>query len=407
MSNGTLSAVAGAACAPPGRSGKPKILYIITRAEHGGAQTHVLYLASSMQREFEVAVATGEEGFLTDACRERGIPVYIVPHLQREIRPGRDTFALWELYTLVRRLRPDLIHTHTFKAGFLGRFAGRMLRVASVYTIHSWLFGTSAMPRLWRILAVPSERLAARWCERLITVSNVGAGLVRKHRIHSESKLVVIHNGIPDCQERAELSVPSVSAIAMVARFTEVKEHDILLRAFAKIRRGPRLLLIGEGPTRARCEKLACELGVRDRVDFLGARDDVPSLLASSQIFVLASTFEMSPVSILEAMRAGLVVIASNSGGASEAIKDGESGLLVPGGSVEALAQALTRVLDDRDLRIRLGRAARQRFEDHFLFARQAARTRSVYLEVLFGPGSDSLSRDDSDLPLAVAQVGS
>jgi glycosyltransferase involved in cell wall biosynthesis len=360
-----------------------------------------------MQREFDVAVATGEAGFLTEACRERAIPVYIVPHLQREISPAMDALALWELYRLVRRIRPDLIHTHTFKAGFLGRLAGRMLRVASIYTIHSLLFGTSAMPPLWRILAVPSERLAASWCERLITVSNVGAGLVRKYRIHSESKLVVIPNGIPDCGQRADLSVQSVSAIAMVARFTGVKEHDILLRAFAKIRRGPRLLLIGEGPTRARCEKLACELGIPDQVDFLGARDDVPSLLASSQIFVLASTFEMSPVSILEAMRAGLVVIASNSGGASEAIRDGESGLLVPSGSAEALAQALTRVLDNRDLRTRLGRAARQRFEEHFLFAHQAARTRSVYLEVLFGPGGDTLSTDDSDLPLAVARAGS
>lgn len=403
----TSSAVAAGARASMSRRDRPKILYIITRAEHGGAQTHVLCLASSMQPEFDVAVATGEEGFLTEACRARSIPVHIVPHLQREIRPATDARALWELYRLVHRLRPDLIHAHTFKAGFLGRLAGRMLRVASVYTIHSWLFGTSAMPRLWSMLAAPCERTAANWCERLITVSNVGAGLVRRYQIHSEAKLVVIPNGIPDCSERADLSLQPVLAITMVARFTEGKEHDILLRAFAQIRRGPRLILIGEGPTRSRCEKLACQLGIRDQVEFLGDRKDVPSLLASSQVFVLASTFEMSPVSILEAMRAGLAVIASNSGGACEAIVEGESGLLVPSGSAEALAQALSRVLENRDLRIRLGHAARQRFEQHFLFAHQAALTRSVYLEVLFGAGGNNLRTQGSDLPLAIVGTGS
>jgi glycosyltransferase involved in cell wall biosynthesis len=344
-----------------------------------------------MQSEFDVAVATGEEGFLTTACRETAIPVHIVPHLRREIRPVADARALWELYRLIQRLRPDLIHAHTFKAGFLGRLAGRLLKVSSVYTIHSWLFGTSAMPRLWSLLAVPCERMAGNWCERLITVSDAGTRLVQRYGILSKAKVVTIPNGVPDCAERANLSLQSVAAVIMVARFTEVKEHDILLRAFARVRRGPRLLLIGEGPTRARCEKLANELGIRDRVEFLGDRDDVPSLLASSHVFVLASTFEMSPISILEAMRAGLPVIASNSGGACEAVVDGESGLLVPSGSVEALEQALTRVLDDGELRIRLGRQARRRFEQRFLCAHQAARTRSVYLEVLFGSGANSV----------------
>jgi glycosyltransferase involved in cell wall biosynthesis len=128
---------------------------------------------------------------------------------------------------------------------------------------------------------------------------------------------------------------------------------------------------------------LAHELGISDRVDFLGDRDDVASLLGSSDVFVLATNFEMLPISILEAMRAGLPVIASRVGGISEVVIDGETGLLVPRNSVSALAQALTRVIEDFELRVTLGRAARRRFSEEFLFARQAERMHSLYMEVL------------------------
>jgi glycosyltransferase involved in cell wall biosynthesis len=367
--------------------GSPRILYIVTRAEHGGAQVHVLRLALSMRRDFDIAVATGEEGFLTKECRNSQIPVYVIPYLSREIRPIADTRAFWAIQALIRRLQPDLIHAHTFKAGFLGRLASRVQRVPSIYTIHTWLFGTPALPRLWSALGPPCERAAANWCERVITVSNTGAHLAEHHHLAPQSKIVVIPNGIPDCAERAELGSSIPTVVIMVARFSQIKEHDVLLRAFATIRRGTRLRLVGDGPTRAHCERLAQELGIQDRVDFLGDRDDVGSLLARSDVFVLASKFEMSPISILEAMRAGLPVIASNSGGAREAVVDGETGFLVPAGSVEALAEALARVADDYELRVRLGRAARQRFEESFLCARQEALIRSVYVNVLFGSG--------------------
>lgn len=361
---------------------RPRILYIVTRAEHGGAQTHVFRLAASMRQNFDVTVATGEEGYLTKACREEGIPVYVVPHLQREIRPFADLRAFWKIYLLVRSLKPDLIHTHTFKAGFLGRLVAWLLKVSSVHTLHSWLFGTPAMPRAWSALAGPCERLAASWCQGLIALSDSGAKLLREYRIHSDTKVVTIRNGIPDCRQRVRGNVP-VDKLIMVARFTKVKEHDTLLKAFAKIRRGPRLLLVGDGPTRPCCEKLAAELGITDQVEFLGSRDDVASLLASAQVFVLASKYEMCPVSILEAMRAGLPIVASDVGGASETIQDGESGLLVPSGSVDRLAAALTLLVDHAGLRTRLGNAARMRFEQRYLFDQQVALTSAFYRDVL------------------------
>jgi glycosyltransferase involved in cell wall biosynthesis len=373
--------------------GKPRILYLVTRAERGGAQTHVLDLACSMRPDFEVSVATGEEGFLTQACRERAIPVYVLPHLQREVRPIADARAFGEIWQLIRKLRPDLLHLHTFKAGFLARLAGRILRIPSVYTIHAWLYGTAAVSRLSSALSGPCERLAARWCERIITVSRAGARILRGHRIGSFSKLVTIHNGLPDSSEQARLSPTETPVITMVARFIEGKDHDLLLRAFAGIPKGPRLRLIGDGPTRASVESLAGELGIQEQVDFLGNRDDVASLLATSDVFVLASRSEMLPISILEAMRAGLPVIASDVGGVAEAVAHNQNGFLVPSGSVTALAQALADLTSDYALRLRMGQAGRQRFVDQFLSSSMQERTRAIYWEVLHSLGRSGKKR--------------
>jgi len=384
-------------------SEKPRILYVVTRAERGGAQTHVLDLASSMRSDFEVSVATGEEGFLTEACRERAIPIYVLPHLQRQVRPVADARAFGEIWQLIRKLRPDLLHLHTFKAGFLARLAGRILGIPSVYTIHAWLYGTAAVSRLSSALSGPCERLAARWCERIITVSRAGARVLRGHRIGSSSKLVTIHNGLPDCSEQARLSPTETPVITMVARFIEGKDHDLLLRAFARIPKGPRLRLVGDGPTRASVESLARELGIQEQVDFLGNRDDVASLLATSDVFVLASRSEMLPISILEAMRAGLPVIASDVGGVGEAIVHNENGFLVPSGSVSALVQALTDLTNDYALRLRMGQAGRQRFTDQFLSSSMQERTRSIYWDVLLSLGRLRRKRNAAAAPASMA----
>jgi glycosyltransferase involved in cell wall biosynthesis len=367
----------------PVRRDRPRILYIVTRAERGGAQMHVLDLACAMRPEFDVAVATGEEGFLTDACREREIPLYVLPHLQREVRPTTDALAFFELRKLIKQLQPDLIHGHTFKAGFLGRLAGRTLGIPSIYTIHAWLYGTPAVSRLSSALSGPCERLAAHWCERIVAVSDAGARVIRKHKIGTASMLVTIHNGIPDCDQRARSFADSLPVITMVSRFIEGKDQELLLHAFAGIASGARLCLIGDGPKRQSAENLARELGIRARVDFLGSRDDVPSLLASSDIFVLASKSEMLPISILEAMRAGLPVIASDVGGVSEAVVHGETGILVPSGSVSVLAEALAKLTENAVLRRSLGLAARRRFTESFLSSCMDERTRSLYREVL------------------------
>jgi glycosyltransferase involved in cell wall biosynthesis len=363
---------------------KPRLLYLVTRAEHGGAQAHVLDLAVGMREQFDVEVATGEEGFLTEACRERGIPVHLISRLQREIEPFNDVRALQELVQLMRRIEPDLVHAHTFKAGFLGRFAANYSRIPCVYTVHMWPFG-DAVPFSWRMVAPLCERLAARWCDRIITVSELGARNAAQYRIGGASQIVPILNGIAEHPARARLDHDRPLSCTMVARFTDFKDHGLLLRAFAKVAGQARLKLVGDGKTLSAAKELAAELGIRERVEFKGARNDVPEILAQTDVFVLASKTETLPISILEAMRAGLPVIASDVGGISEEVVDGETGLLVPAGSVEELSNALQRLLADKQLRVAMGRAGRRRFETLFLADTMIDRTQQLYEEVLTG----------------------
>jgi glycosyltransferase involved in cell wall biosynthesis len=374
--------VAGAILEKEHSRKRRRLLYLVTRGEHGGAQAHVLDLAMGMSGRFTVDVATGEEGFLTEACREHAIPVHVVPHLQREIRPLHDMLGLKELRQLMRRIKPDLVHAHTFKAGFLGRLAAKHSKIACVYTVHMWPFG-NAMPLSWRVAAPVCERMAARWCDRIITVSELGARNAAQYGIGHSSQVVPILNGIAEHPARARLEHDNAVSFTMVARFTSFKDHGLLLRAFARVPGQARLTLVGDGHTLAAAKRLAGELGIRDRVEFKGARGDVPEILAQTDVFVLASKTETLPISILEAMRAGLPVIASNVGGISEEVVDGETGLLVPAGSVDELSGALKRLLADKPLRVAMGRAGRRRFEGMFQADSMIERTHRLYEEVL------------------------
>lgn len=361
---------------------RPRILYLITRAERGGAQMHVLDLALGLRNDFELHVAVGEEGFLTETCRQKGFHVHVLPSLEREINPLADLKALYGLRKLMREVQPDLVHAHTFKAGFLGRFVAHLLKIPAIYTVHMWPFG-KAVPLSWRLVSPVCERLAAKWCQKIISVSALGARDAAEFKVGRRSQVVSILNGIPDHPARAVLDHERPLSCTMVARFTDFKDHGLLLRAFARVPGAVRLKLVGDGETLNAARKLAEELGIRERVEFKGSRGDVPEILAKSDVFVLASKTETLPISILEAMRAGLPVVASDVGGVSEEVIDGETGLLVSPGSVEELSAALRQLLADKTMRLSMGRAGRKRFEQIFRSDRMVERTENVYATVL------------------------
>ena len=354
-----------------------RILMLITHPELGGGQTHVADLLRGLRDHFDVHLATGGTGYLTDISSELSIPTHILPALVHPLQPLKDVTALMQCAKLIRRIQPDLVHAHTSKAGFIGRAAAKLTGVPSVFTAHTWCFaeGTSLK---WKLVGTPLERLAGMWCGKIINVSDANRALAAGKRIAQEPKHITIHNGIADHALRARPAEGNPPRIVMLARFMPQKAQALLVESLRGIEKPFELLLIGDGPTRPAVEQQVAAAGLSARVRFLGQRLDVPELLASAHIFALFTHWEGFPISILEAMRAGLPSVVSDVGGVREAI-DESCGRIVAARDVEGFRAALDSFLGSPELRASLGAAARARYECNYTVDVMIDKTVSVY----------------------------
>ena len=358
-----------------------KILYVVTRAERGGGQVHVRDLLRGFQFSYECHLATGEEGFLCDEARDLGIVVHIIPNMVQPISIGKDVRAVMEIRALLKKLKPDLVHAHTSKAGLLARFAGATAGFPVVFTAHTWSFA-EGISRKQKFIALPLERLAGLG-SRIITVSESNRLLALSRGVAGERSMTTVWNGIPDTPRRADPGFSGRVRILMVARFAEQKDQALLLRALSGVSEEFEVDFVGEGPMLAQVQNVAQDLGLTDRVNFLGDRSDVAELLARAHIFALSTKWEGLPLSILEAMRAGLPVIASNVGGVSESVEDGVSGFLVPVGDADKFRVGLLKLIRSPELRRDFGRAGRRRYEQDFTLQKMLAKTAEIYSEVI------------------------
>ena len=361
-----------------------RLLTIITLPDQGGAQIHLLSLLRGLGgRGISITLATSREGFLTQKARAIGINVHVIPRLIHSPSFYKDTLALLDIVKLLRVLKPDILHLHSSKAGALGRVAARLCKIPAVFTAHGWAFTEGASLKQ-KLLSIPAEAIVARLGGHIITVSRYDYELALRYRVASAKQMTVVHNGIPDVDCRADPSMRSVPRIVMVARFSPPKDHALLLKALSHLRHESwQLDLVGDGPLLASVSRLANELGLGERVRFLGARSDIPGILAGSDVFVLTSRYEGFPISILEAMRAGLPVVASDVGGVSEAVLDGETGFLIGRGDRKALHDRLKTLLVNPQLRGRMGKEGRRRYEQLFTLDRMVNKTLRVYEHVL------------------------
>lgn len=359
-----------------------KIAYCITRMDEiGGAQIHLRDIALACKADcHDVTILSGSLGGLTDYLSCEGIRIIHVPSLKRSIHPFYDALALFDLSKILLQLKPDVVACHSSKAGLLGRLAAKICGIKSIFTVHGWAF-TDGVPhrtaQIYRVL----ERLMAKITTHIITVSQYDKDLALKYNIAPSEQMTVVHNGVPDIDytPRAQYLDASVPKLLMVARFGGQKDHRLLLSALKNCSDlNWTLDLIGRGDAVEYIE-FCKEHGIADRVHFLGERYDVADFLKQADIFLLISNWEGLPISILEAMRAGVSVIASDVGGVSESVIQGQTGYLVPRGDLASLEQSLRALLSNQAEMARLGQNGRAYYAEHFSFQSMMDKTLHIY----------------------------
>lgn len=385
------------------------ILHVVAAGEFGGAEAQILALTRGLQAtgETTVTVATYYEGEFSKRLREASITTHVL-HSRNPLGDVRT------LRDLAKTVQPDLIHTHGVRASLAGRLVGYALHIPVITTVHSDLYYDYASP-VKRNLMMQLERRTRHLSRRVIAVSGA-LKEVLVARGYEVQKITVVRNGLDVETALAKLKAaelrpvelrrtlglsPQAQLLLCVARLHPVKGHDFLLRAFANVKQDPNrslhLVLVGDGAQRDALITRATELSLYghddsamdqhemhralQRVHFLGERHDVFALLLEANAFVLTSQMEALGIAPLEAMLAGLPVIATRVGGMQEIVFEGEeaTGILVPYADVDALTRAIEQLFADPALRKRMGTFGQRHVLQSFTQKRMVEETLSVY----------------------------
>jgi glycosyltransferase involved in cell wall biosynthesis len=350
-----------------------KVAHVVTRLDLGGAQQNTLATVRGLDpARFDAFLVCGEGGFFDPEVRaDPGVRSIFLDSLVREVSPLRDLLAALELRKLFRAERPDVVHTHSSKAGILGRLAAASAGVpVIVHTYHGFGFHDGQNPLVKSLYAV-LERLCARFTTRLVYVSRANAEYAERHGLGPAKDALVIRSGVKlsDFPARVDAAKLKMSAgigmhkpvVVSIGNLKPQKNAGDFVAAAAKVAvKFPeaRFVFIGDGPQRRALEAKAFSLGLDGKLLFLGWRRDGAQWLAASDVFALTSLWEGLPRALVEALRTGLPAVCYATDGVADVLRDGENGFLVRPGDVDAFAERLARVLEDADLRRRLGAAA-------------------------------------------------
>ncbi len=351
------------------------MLLVITRLELGGAQRVVLHTARKLDREFfEVALAWGPgERLDPEAEAIEDLQLFPVSTLVRPIAPVSDLRAVRDVRRVIRSFRPDVVHTHSSKAGILGRFAARREHVpAVIHTVHGFGFTPLQTPPM-RFAFLSVEKMLARLTDHFVTVSEsdrrrgVELGLFPSERstvIRAGIDLAAFREARGGTGVRERLGIPMAAPlVTQVGNFKPQKAPLDFVRVAAEVAAhcpDAWFVMVGDGPLRPAAEELAKSLGVADRMVFCGWWDDVPALLDATTVSVLTSVHEGLPCSVVEALAAGVPVVATAVDGTVEVIRSGVNGFLAPVGDIGALSAAVSGVLGDAAMRERMAAAAQE-----------------------------------------------
>lgn len=386
-----------------GPDDKIKIVRVIGRLNVGGPAIHVVNLSAGLDPgRYEQTLVVGSEspaeGSMMDYASSRRVDPHVIPEIVTAFSLGpRDLKAVAKLYTLIRRQRPHIVHTHTAKAGFVGRLAAYLAGVPLiVHTYHGHvLHGYYGTGKSWMLRKM--EQTLARITDRLVTVSDQVKQELAAYGVAKPEQISVIPLGF-DLEPflnshhergrfRQELALNNASRlVGIVGRIFPIKNHRLFLDAAARIAAQEptaRFVIVGDGVLRSALEQQAKELGIADRVVFTGWRRDLPRIYVDLDALVVSSDNEGTPVSAIEAMACGCPVVATRVGGLPDLIIDRATGRLVPPRDADALASAVVNLIHSPEAARELGRNAREAVRQRFAVTRLIDDMDQLYSQLL------------------------
>lgn len=380
------------------------VLHFITRLIIGGAQENTLLTVEDQHRDYHdrVTLVTGPglgpEGSLVERAQRGGFDFRILSRLERSILPWKDWQSYRDLLQMLREIKPDLVHTHSSKAGIIGRAAASKLNIPVVHTIHGASFHRGQHPLAHRAY-IAAEKWAARRCDHFISVCDAMTDQYVAAGIASREKFTTVYSGMevepflepPRSREtvRQELGFrPEDIVIGKVARLFHLKGHEYIIQAAAGvIARNPnvRFLFVGDGILRETYERQLAAAGLQNHFVFAGLvpPQQVPELIAATDIIVHTSVWEGLARVLPQGLIAGKPVVSYDVDGAREVVIPGETGYLLPPDSITELQDALIELVENPELRQRLGHQGRERFTDQFRHQTMTRRIREVYQSLL------------------------
>ncbi|WP_210144049.1 glycosyltransferase family 4 protein [Staphylococcus sp. GDX8P47P] len=348
-----------------------KILYCITKADNGGAQTHLIQLANHFSKQNEVYVIVGNNGPMLSQLNNR-VKVIIVEELIGPISLKEDILAIKMISQIIKKTKPDILHFHSSKAGTVGRLAHKISGVKGkvIFTAHSWAF-TDGVNKYKKLIYIIIEKFMLMITDKVVCVSKFDENLALKYKFN-EKKLITIHNGIKNeaitlNKNNISLGDSNVIKFVMIARFAYPKMQKEVIEAISLLNlhsnKNFEMTFIGDGENLENCKFLLDSLNIGQSIKILGNVVNASNQLFNYDVFILMSKHEGLPISIIEAMAEGLPIIASDVGGINELVKD--NGNLLSNNSSEELALTMLDYLD-KDLVKEKGKNSQVRFLEKF-----------------------------------------